>query len=180
MNEQEKPRRRATLAASIILVVVIAASLVAAAYLRPNSAPATSLSTRQSAISASTAQTNVTTVSITSRPLPCSAPGVQCGSLNVSSISLTAASSPHQNSTLTAVVTNTGNVAISQIMFYLNGTLVDSSQGIPIGNTVTYNVQIQPSFTIVSGQTYKVDVDSSLSGGGAQDGGAKEIFVTAQ
>lgn len=113
--------------------------------------------------------------------LPCSAPGVQCGSLNVSSISLTAASSPDQNSTLTAVVTNTGNVDLFQVMFYLNGTLINSSQGIPIGNTVTYNVTIPPTFSMVSGQTYKVDVDSTilLSGGRTEGGGANEIFVTA-
>ncbi len=130
---------------------------------------------------ASTTQTSITTGSITSRPLPCSAPGVQCGSLDVSSISLTAVSSPHQNSTLTAVVVNTGNVDIWQVMFYLNGTLVDTLHGIPIGNTVTYNVPIPPSFSMVSGHTYKVDVDSTilLSGGRTEDGGAKEMFVTA-
>lgn len=180
--ENQKPRSHVRLAASIILLVAIGASVIAAAYLRPNLAPATNVSTSQSASSASTTQTSITTGSITSRPLPCSAPGVQCGSLNVSSISLTAASSSHQNSTLTAVVVNTGNVDIWQVMFYLNGTLVDSSQGIPIGNTVTYNVPIPPSFSIVSGHTYKTDVDSTilLSGGRTSDGGAKEIFVTAR
>jgi hypothetical protein len=130
----------------------------------------------------STTQNSVTTDSITSTTLACSAPGVQCGSLNVSSISLTAASSPHQNSTLTAVVTNTGNVDIWQVTFYFNGTLVDFSQGIPIGNTVTYNVPILPSFSIVSGHTYKIDVDSTilLSGERTEGGGGKEIFVTSR
>ncbi len=157
---------------SVLAVTLLTVSLIAYYEFPPG----------KTTSSASTTQTSITTGSITSRPLPCSAPGVQCGSLNVSSISLTAASSPHQNSTLTAVVVNTGNVDIWQVMFYLNGTLVDSSQGIPIGNTVTYNVPIPPSFSIVSGHTYKTDVDSTilLSGGRTSDGGAKEMFVTAR
>ena len=131
--------------------------------------------------SASTTQTIVTSTTITSATLLCSAPGVQCGSLNVSSISLTAASAPYQNSTLTAVVTNTGNIDIWQVDFYLNGGLIHTSQGIPVGNTVTYNVLIPPSVSVVSGQSYKVDVDSTilLSGGRTAGGGASEVFVTA-
>jgi hypothetical protein len=122
-----------------------------------------------------------TTDTITTNTLPCSAPGVQCGSLNVSSISLTAALAP-QNSTLTATVKNTGNIDIWQVMFYVNGSLVDTSQGIAVGDTVTYNVSIPPSVSIVSGQSYKIDVDSTilLSGGRTDGGGADEVFVTAR
>jgi len=170
------PRRaaigRVAITLAILAVALLTISLVA--YYEVPSGKTTS--------SASTTQTSITTGSITSSTLPCSAPGVQCGSLNVSSISLTVASSPHQNSTLTAVVVNTGNVDIWQVMFYLNGTLVDSSQGIPIGSTITYNVPIPPPFSIVSGHTYKIDADSTilLSGGRTEDGGAKEMFVTAR
>jgi hypothetical protein len=83
---------------------------------------------------------------------------------------------------LTAVVTNTGNVDIWQVNFYLNGSLADTSQGIPVGNTVTYVVPVPPSFSILSGQSYKVDVDSTilLSGGRTEGGGVQEIFVTAR
>jgi hypothetical protein len=120
--------------------------------------------------------TTETTNTFTSVTAPCSSPGVQCGSFNVSSISVIAASPSNHNSTLTAVVTNTGNVNITQVLFYINGSEIATLQGIPVGNTIKYNVQIPASVTILSGQTYKVDVDSTIGNSG---GPGNELYVTA-
>jgi alpha-L-arabinofuranosidase len=119
--------------------------------------------------------TTETTNTFTSVTAPCSSPGVQCGSFSAS-ISLVAASASNRNSTLTAVVTNTGNVNITKVLFYINGSEIAALQGIPVGNTMTYNVQIPASVSITSGQTYKVDVDSTIGNSG---GPGNELYVTA-
>jgi len=64
-------------------------------------------------------------------------------------------------STLTFTLVNTGNLNVTAISISINRTQIAQVSGVPIGQTVTYLIQLAPSISVVSGQTYLIQISST-------------------
>jgi len=130
----------------------------------------TPLPTTATVTESSTAASTTTTVA-SSTALPCSSPGVQCGSFQIVSASLvTTPGATFNPYNLTLTLDNTGNVAIGSFEVFLNYNVNSSSLfggHLPAGQQMPISISLQSTQILVApGQTYIVQVEGFLIGSG--------------
>jgi hypothetical protein len=145
--------------ASYAVVLVVAAVVVVGLY-QTSSGIATRTTDARNATKSSD-----DTMAITTGPgLPCSAPGVECGSFQIASISLKADSTPSQ-SNLTLVLANTGNVRLGSFEVFFGNTTRDGSFLGPTAagqNTTAVVMLTRATNPVVPGGKYTIWVEGFI------------------
>ena len=168
-------------ATAVSTVASVATSTTTALSTSPAATSTAAASTTTTAVSSETTTATVTSTAITtstvssatstsSTTLPCSSPGVQCGSFQIMSATLVAYPGADSASNLTITLANTGNADIGSFEVFLNYNTNSSMLlgGIlPAGQQVTWSFSVQnANFLVSSGETYNVLVEAFFIGSG--------------
>jgi hypothetical protein len=166
----------ASIAAGVILAILVGAALtlsypatrlvaITTESSQTTTTQASSIVPGPTTTSTSTATVTESTTIASSVTAPCSSPGVQCGSFQITSATLVASPGADSASNLTITLANTGNVEIGAFEVFLDYVVNGSTLlgGLPAGQQTTISVSFQnDQFLVTAGETYTVLVEAFL------------------
>jgi len=132
----------------------------------------------QPAVASSTTVTQTSSQLTTTTISPCTAPGVSCGDYFIASARLVAQPQNNGSAILYVTIDNngTGRSDTTAISYFINGTGIGSTPGVPTGKTVSFSLPVPSSSGITPGKAYNILARTDIDRSGTFD---RRITVTA-